>query len=46
MVMSPLTACGDNAAMISLVANERYKHKNFAKLDSDVEAHAPLDVKY
>ena len=46
MVMAPLTACGDNATMISLVANDRYKQNKFAQLDTDVEAHALLDVEY
>ena len=46
MVMAPLSACGDNAAMIALVANERFAAKKFSKLDTDVEAHASLDVKY
>lgn len=46
MVMAPLSACGDNAAMIALVADERYKQKKYAKLDTDVEAHASLDVEY
>ena len=46
MVMAPLSACGDNAAMIGLVANERFANKKFSNLDSDVEAHAPVDVKY
>lgn len=46
MIMSPLSACGDNAAMIGLVANERFANKKFSNLDSDVKAHAPLDVKY
>lgn len=46
MVMAPLSACGDNAAMISLVADVRYKQKKFATLDSDVAAHAILDEEY
>lgn len=46
MVMAPLSACGDNAAMIALVADERFKLRKFANLDSDVEAHALLDVEY
>ena len=46
MVMAPLTACGDNAAMIGLVASDRFANKKFSNLDTDVEAHAPLDVKY
>lgn len=46
MIMSPLSACGDNAAMIALVADKRYKQKKFSTLDSDVAAHAILDKKY
>ena len=46
MVMAPLSACGDNAAMIGLVANDRFANKNFSNLDTDVEAHASLDIKY
>lgn len=46
MVMAPLSACGDNAAMIGLVANDRFANKNFSHLGTDVEAHASLDIKY
>lgn len=46
MVMASLSACGDNAAMISLVADQRYKAKKFSDFSIDVEAHASLDVQY
>lgn len=46
MVMAPISACGDNAAMISLVADQRYRQKKFSKLDCDVQAHASLDEEY
>lgn len=46
MVMAPLSACGDNAAMVGLVAADRYKNQNFFELNSDVSAHASLDEKY
>ena len=46
MIMAPLTACGDNAAMIALVANQRYIEKKFSKLSTDVQANAILDKEY
>lgn len=44
--MPPLSACGDQAAMIALVAHDRYKQKKFADWSLDVQAHAPLDEVY
>ena len=44
--MPPLSACGDQAAMIALVAHDRYKQKKFADWTLDVQAHAPLDEAY
>ena len=38
--------CTDNAAMIALVALDRYKQGKFFGLDCDVKAHAPLDEAY
>lgn len=46
LTMPPLTACTDNAAMIALVALDRYKQHKFFGLDCDVAAHAPLDNPY
>ena len=46
LTMPPLSACTDNAAMIALVALDRYKQGNFFGLDCDVKAHAPLDEAY
>lgn len=44
--LPPLSACTDNAAMIALVALDRYKQGKFFGLDCDVAAHAPLDEAY
>ena len=46
LTMPPLSACTDNAAMIALVALDRYKQGKFFGLDCDVKAHAPLDEVY
>ncbi len=46
LTMPPLSACTDNAAMIALVALDRYKQKKFFPLTCDVKAHAPLDEEY
>lgn len=46
LVMAPLSACGDNAAMIALVAHERYLQNKYFSLDDDVQAHASLDEDY
>ena len=44
--MPPLSACGDQAAMIALVAHDRYKQGKFEDWSLDVKAHAPLDEVY
>lgn len=46
LIMAPLSACGDNAAMIGLVATDRFKAKKFFNLQADVAAHANLDLPY
>lgn len=46
LTMPPLSACTDNAAMIALVALDRYKAGKFFSLDCDVAAHALLDDAY
>lgn len=46
LTMPPLSACTDNAAMIALVALDRYKASKFFDLDCDVAAHASLDDAY
>lgn len=46
LIMAPLSACGDNAAMIGLVANERFKSSKFFDLSADVQARTSLDAKY
>lgn len=46
LTMPPLSACTDNAAMIALVALDRYREKKFFSFDGDVAAHAPLDEAY
>lgn len=46
LTMPPLFACTDNAAMIALVALDRYRAGKFFDLDCDVTAHAPLDEEY
>jgi N6-L-threonylcarbamoyladenine synthase/protein kinase Bud32 len=46
LVMPPLSACGDNAAMIAEVALDRYRQGRFADATLDVKAHAPLDEPY
>lgn len=46
LMMPPLSACGDNAAMIALVALDRYNRGEFAGLDQDAFAHADLAEKY
>ncbi len=46
VVMPPLSACGDNAAMIALVALDRYRGGCFAALDLDAQAHADLAEPY
>lgn len=46
VIMPPLSACGDNAAMIALVALDRYRQRKFAQLDQDAFAHANLEDPY
>ena len=46
LIMAPLSACGDNAAMIGLVANKRYSENKYYGLEHDVIAHLPLDISY
>ena len=46
LVMPPLSACGDNAGMIALVALDRYHQGKFFSLDADAQAHANLDEPY
>lgn len=46
LVMPPLSACGDNAGMIALVALDRYRQGRFFGLDADALAHADLDKPY
>ncbi len=46
LMMPPLSACGDNAAMIALVALDRFNRGEFADLDQDAFAHADLAEKY
>ena len=46
LTMPPLKACTDNASMIALVAQERYKADKFFDFDCDVAAHVSLDDPY
>ena len=46
LTMPPLSACGDQAAMIAEVARDRYNQGKFADLSLDVQAHASLDEPY
>lgn len=46
LIMPPLESCGDNAALIALVALDRYRQGLFSSLDSDAYAHADLSVPY
>lgn len=46
LIMPPLSVCGDNAAMIALVALDRYKKWNFSDMTTDVAAHADLSQPY
>ena len=46
LIMPPLSACGDNAGMIALVALDRYRQGKFMPLDADAQAHADLDEPY
>ena len=44
--MPPLSACGDNAGMIALVALDRFRQGKFMGLADDAQAHANLDEPY
>lgn len=46
LVMSPVSACGDNAGMIALVARDRFAQGRFFGLDADACARADLDTPY
>ena len=46
LIMPPLSACGDNAGMIALVALDRFRQGKFLALDADAQAHADLDKPY
>lgn len=46
LTMPPLSACTDNAAMIALVAIDRYRQGKFFGLDADAQAHASLEEPY
>ena len=46
LILPPLSACGDNAGMIALVALDRYRQGKFFPLDADAQAHANLDEPY
>lgn len=46
LTMPPMSACTDNAAMIALVARDRFRQKRFFGLDCDVSAQASLDEAY
>ena len=46
LIMPPLSACGDNAGMIALVALDRFRQGKFMPLDADAQAHADLDQPY
>ncbi|MDR0308816.1 MAG: tRNA (adenosine(37)-N6)-threonylcarbamoyltransferase complex transferase subunit TsaD [Coriobacteriales bacterium] len=46
VVFPPLTACTDNAAMIALVALDRYAKGKFMPLNGDAAAHADLSAEY
>ena len=46
LTLPPLSACGDNAGMIALVALDRYRAGKFCPLDADAQAHANLDELY
>ena len=46
LTLPPLSACGDNAGMIALVALDRFRAGKFYPLDADAQAHANLDDPY
>jgi N6-L-threonylcarbamoyladenine synthase len=46
VIFPPSIACTDNAAMIALVALDRYRAENFACLDGDAQATSDLEQNY
>ena len=46
LTLPPLSACGDNAGMIALVALDRHNQGKFFTLEADAQAHANLDELY
>lgn len=46
LTLPPLSACGDNAGMIALVALDRHNQGKFFALEADAQAHANLDEPY
>ncbi len=46
LTMPPMSACTDNAAMIALVALDRFRAGKFFSLSADAQAHADLDKPY
>lgn len=46
LTLPPMSACGDNAGMIALVALDRFRAGKFYPLDADAQAHANLDDPY
>ncbi len=46
VIYPPANACTDNAAMIALVAIDRYLDKNFMNPDGDAHAQADLEQAY
>lgn len=46
LTLPPLSACGDNAGMIALVALDRHNQGKFFTLEADAQAHANLDESY
>ena len=42
-IFPPINLCGDNAAMIALVGLEKFKLKQFSKLDHPAKPRWPLD---
>ena len=46
LTLPPMSACGDNAGMIALVALDRHTQGKFFTLEADAQAHANLDEPY
>ena len=46
LTLPPMSACGDNAGMIALVALDRHNQGKFFTLEADAQAHANLDEPY